>query len=81
MPFREAHEVVGKSVRYCIEHGKRLEELSMDQWKFFSHRIGADIYDAITLEASVNARRATGGTALERVKVEMERLKRERKKG
>ncbi|MDD3295198.1 MAG: argininosuccinate lyase [Geobacteraceae bacterium] len=81
MPFREAHEVVGKSVRYCIEHGKRLEELSMDQWKSFSHRIGADIYDAITLEASVNARRATGGTALERVKVEMERLKRERKKG
>ncbi len=81
MPFREAHEVVGKSVRYCIEHGKRLEELSMDQWKSFSHRIGADIYDAITLEASVNARRVTGGTAQERVKAEMERLKRERKKG
>ncbi len=81
MPFREAHEVVGKSVRYCIEHGKRLEELSMDQWKSFSDRIGADIYDAITLEASVNARRATGGTALERVKAEIERLKRDRQKG
>jgi len=81
MPFREAHEVVGKSVRYCIEHGKRLEELSMDQWKSFSERIGPDIYDAITLEASVNARRATGGTALERVKAEIERLKREREKG
>ena len=81
MPFREAHEVVGKSVRYCIEHGKRLEELSMDQWQSFSDRIGADIYDAITLEASVNARRATGGTALERVKAEIERLKRDRQKG
>ena len=81
MPFREAHEVVGRSVRYCIEHGKRLEELSMDQWKSFSERIGPDIYDAITLEASVNARRATGGTALERVKAEIERLKREREKG
>jgi len=81
MPFREAHEVVGKSVRYCIEHGKRLEELSMDQWKSFSERIGPDIYDAITLEASVNARRATGGTALDRVKAEIERLKREREKG
>jgi argininosuccinate lyase len=75
MPFREAHEVVGKSVRYCIEHGKRLEELSLDEWKGFSDRIGGDIYDAITLEASVNARRATGGTALERVKAEIERLK------
>jgi argininosuccinate lyase len=75
MPFREAHEVVGKSVRYCIEHGKRLEGLSPDEWKGFSDRIGEDIYDAITLEASVNARRATGGTALERVKAEIERLK------
>jgi argininosuccinate lyase len=81
MPFREAHEVVGKSVRYCIEHGKRLEGLSPDEWKGFSERIGEDIYEAITLEASVNARRATGGTALERVKAEIGRLKRERKKG
>jgi argininosuccinate lyase len=77
MPFREAHEVVGKSVRYSIEHGKRLEELSMDEWKSFSDRISPDIYDAITLEASVNARRATGGTAQERVKAEIERLRRD----
>ena len=81
MPFREAHEVVGKSVRYCIEHGKRLEELSPDEWKSFSGLIGPDIYDAITLEASVNARRATGGTALERVKAEIERLKSEQEEG
>ncbi|MRR57662.1 MAG: argininosuccinate lyase [Deltaproteobacteria bacterium] len=78
MPFREAHEVVGKSVRYCIEHGKRLEELSPAEWKAFSDLIGADIYDAITLEASVNARSATGGTALLRVKAEIERLKKEK---
>jgi len=76
MPFREAHEVVGRSVRYCIEQGKRLEALSMEEWKGFSNRIGPDIYDAITLEASVNARRATGGTALERVRAEIERVKR-----
>jgi argininosuccinate lyase len=78
MPFREAHEVVGKSVRYCIEHGKRLEELSPAEWQAFSDLIGADIYDAITLEASVNARSATGGTALVRVKAEIERLKKEK---
>jgi len=78
MPFREAHEVVGKSVRYCIEHGKRLEELTRAEWQAFSDLIGADIYDAITLEASVNARNATGGTALVRVKAEIERLKKEK---
>jgi len=76
MPFREAHEVVGQAVRYCIEHVKRLEDLSLDEWKGFSDRIGPDIYDVITLEASVNARRAVGGTAMERVRAEIERLKR-----
>ncbi|HYR03566.1 MAG TPA: argininosuccinate lyase, partial [Syntrophobacteria bacterium] len=56
MPFRDAHEVVGKSVAYCIEKGKDLPELTLEEWKGFSDRIDADIYDAITLEASVNAR-------------------------
>ncbi len=75
MPFRDAHEVVGKSVAYCIANRKDLPELSIEEWQSFSDRIGADIYDAITLEASVNARKATGGTALERVKAEIERAK------
>jgi argininosuccinate lyase len=78
MPFREAHEVVGKSVRYCIEQGKKLEELTPAEWQGFSDKIGDDIYHAITLEASVNARCATGGTALVRVKAEIERIKKEK---
>jgi len=75
MPFRDAHEVVGKSVAYCLSTGKDLPELSMEEWRGFSDKIGEDIYDSITLEASVNARKATGGTALECVKREIERLK------
>jgi argininosuccinate lyase len=75
MPFRDAHEVVGKSVAYCIAEKKDLPELSIEEWRSFSDKIEADIYDAITLEASVNARQATGGTALERVKEEIERVK------
>ncbi|ABQ24447.1 argininosuccinate lyase [Geotalea uraniireducens] len=75
MPFRDAHEVVGKSVAYCIAEKKDLPELSIEEWRSFSDKIDEDIYDAITLEASVNARRATGGTALERVKAEIERAK------
>ncbi|MBI1921619.1 MAG: argininosuccinate lyase [Geobacter sp.] len=76
MAFRDAHEVVGKAVRYCIEQQKDLPDLSIEEWHAFSPMIGTDISDAITLEASVNARRATGGTALERVKAEIERAKR-----
>jgi argininosuccinate lyase len=63
MPFRDAHEVVGKAVAYCIAQGKDLPELTIEEWQAFSPAFEADIFDAITLEASVNARSATGGTA------------------
>ena len=75
LPFRDAHEVVGKAVRYCIENEMDLPELSLAEWQLFSSRIENDIFDSITLEASVNARKATGGTALERVKAEIARAK------
>jgi argininosuccinate lyase len=75
MAFRDAHEVVGKAVAYCLTHGKDLPELTMDEWRAFSDMIGEDIYDSITLEASVNARAATGGTARECVEREIERVK------
>jgi argininosuccinate lyase len=75
LPFRDAHEVVGKAVRYCIENEVDIPELSLAQWQTFSPRIEEDIFDCITLEASVNARKATGGTALERVKAEIARAK------
>lgn len=63
LPFRQAHEVVGKTVRYCIEQGKEIPELSLEEFRQFSTLIDSDIYDFVTLDASVNARTATGGTA------------------
>jgi argininosuccinate lyase len=75
LPFRQAHEVVGKTVRYCVEHGKDIPELSLDEFKEFSELIDEDIYNYVTLEASVNARKATGGTAREAVERELARLK------
>ena len=73
--FRDAHEVVGKAVRYCIENEMDIPEISLAEWQLFSGRIEDDIFAAITLEASVNARSATGGTALERVQTEIARAK------
>lgn len=75
LPFRQAHEVVGKTVRYCVETGKDIPELSLDEFRKFSALIEADIFDYVTLEASVNARKATGGTAREAVERELARLK------
>ena len=75
MPFRQAHEVVGKTVRYCVEAGKDIPELTLEEFRSFSALIDQDIYDFVTLEASVNARKATGGTAREAVERELTRLK------
>jgi argininosuccinate lyase len=74
-PFRDAHEAVGKAVRYCIENQMELQELTLAQWHLFSLRFEEDIFEAITIDASVNARKATGGTASERVVAEIARAK------
>jgi argininosuccinate lyase len=75
LPFRQAHEVVGKTVRYCVETGKDIPDLSLEEFRRFSPLIDADIYDFVTLEASVNARSATGGTARAAVERELARIK------
>ena len=77
IPFREAHEVVGRTVRYCIEREKELPALTVEEFRRFSPHIDADIYDHVTLEASVNARAATGGTAAAAVRREIDRARRE----
>ena len=79
LPFRQAHEVVGKTVAYCVAQHKDIPELSLEEFRRFSPLIEADIYDFVTLEASVNARKATGGTAREAVERELARARAERK--
>lgn len=63
MPFRDAHEVVGKSVAFGIEEKKDLSELSLGQLQGFSDLISEDVFDVLTLEGSVAARDHIGGTA------------------
>ncbi|BAD39471.1 argininosuccinate lyase [Symbiobacterium thermophilum] len=63
MPFREAHEVVGKAVLYCVERGKFLADLTLEEFKAFSALFEADIYQAIAPETCVSQRTSLGGTA------------------
>ena len=67
MPFREAHEVIGKMVIYAIEKGKALSEFTMEEFKNCSPVIEDDIYDAIDLKTCVDGRNITGGPAKEAV--------------
>ena len=63
LPFRQAHEVVGRLVRYALDEGKTLEDLTLPELRRFSPLIDGDVKDAITVEASIRARAVTGGTA------------------
>jgi len=67
MPFRQAHEVVGKTVLYCIEQNKFLLDLSLEEYKQFSELFDEDIYAALDPQQVVNARNCFGGTAKNRV--------------
>jgi argininosuccinate lyase len=62
-PFRDAHEVVGRAVRLCIDSGRDLTELSLDELKGFSATIESDVFDVLSVEGSVAARDHIGGTA------------------
>ncbi len=68
LPFRDAHEVVGKSVAFAIEQKKDLSELSLQDLQSFSQLIAEDVFAVLTLEGSVNARDHLGGTAPNQVR-------------
>ncbi len=63
MPFRDAHEVVGKSVAFCVAEQCDLAELTLEQLRAFSDIIEEDVFDYLTLEGSAAARDHIGGTA------------------
>ena len=75
LPFRDAHEVVGKAVAHALDKGCDLADLSLQELQEFDARIDADVFDVLTLEGSVNARDITGGTAPRQVRLQVERLR------
>ena len=63
MPFRQAHEVVGKVVRLLMESGRRMEELTLEELKGFYPEADEEALARLKVEASVNSRNHLGGTA------------------
>ncbi|MEE8620862.1 MAG: argininosuccinate lyase [Syntrophobacteria bacterium] len=68
VPFRLAHQTVGKIVRYCLEEGKELESLTLDELRGFSKVIDEKIYTVLDLKHSVDSRNSVGGTSLQQVR-------------
>ncbi|MCR8922488.1 argininosuccinate lyase [Dasania sp. GY-MA-18] len=75
MPFRDAHEVVGKSVAYGVAQNKDLSEMTLQELQQFSDTIEQDVFEVLTLIGSVSARDHIGGTAPKQVKAAAERAK------
>ncbi len=63
LPFRDAHEVVGKAVAHGVAHGVDLADMPLATLQEFSADIREDVFDVLTLEGSVAARDHLGGTA------------------
>ncbi|HIF47583.1 argininosuccinate lyase [Candidatus Thioglobus sp.] len=68
LAFRDAHEVVGQSVSYSIEHQKDLSELSLEELQSFDDRIENDVFEVLSLEGSLAARDHLGATSPNQVK-------------
>ncbi len=73
--FRDAHDIVGRTVSYAITEQKDLHELSLDELRQFHQGIQADVFDVLTLEGSVAARRHFGGTAPDQVRAAVARAR------
>jgi argininosuccinate lyase len=75
MPFRDAHEVVGKSVAFGVEQKRDLSEMTLAELQQFSDIISDDVFDVLTLEGSVAARDHIGGTAPAQVRAAVMRAR------
>ena len=73
--FRDAHEVVGLSVRFCIDNNKDLPDCTLDELQQFSNVIEQDVYEVLTLQGSVASRNHFGGTAPDQVRAAILRAK------
>lgn len=72
LPFRTAHAVVGKLVKYCLDNRKRLEDLSLEEFQAGSSLIGEDVYQILKIENVVQVRNSAGGTSFDQVKLAIE---------
>ncbi|CAN5192550.1 argininosuccinate lyase [soil metagenome] len=75
IPFRIAHDTVGKIVMYAISQNKELNELSLSEMRGFSEFVEEDVFKALSLEQTLASKNQIGGTSPERVFEALENAK------
>jgi argininosuccinate lyase len=74
VPFRDAHEITGKTVAFCMEKDKTLTDLSLPELRKISKRFDKDVFEHIALNNSVDRKNVYGGTAKKQVRIQIARL-------
>jgi argininosuccinate lyase len=77
VPFRRAHDAVGKAVLYASEKGVELGELSLEEIRRFAPDADEDVFEALSLENTLNSKSQTGGTSRLRVREALEKAKKD----
>jgi argininosuccinate lyase len=72
VPFREAYQLVGGLVKQCVDQGRLLAELSLEEWQRLHPAFEADIHGAIAPRQVVAARRSEGGTSFVEVRRQLQ---------
>ena len=75
IPFRDAHEIVGKDVAHAVSKKQDLDELSIEDFKSVSSVIEEDIFDFLNIEGSVRSKKTSGVTSYEEVNKQIEKAK------
>ncbi len=75
LAFRDAHEAAARTVRFAEESGRGLQQLTLEELRRFSARVGSDVQRVLTLEGSVASRSHIGGTAPAQVRAAIRRAR------
>src|SRR5574344_2137716 len=75
LPFRQAHEIVGKLVLECSKAGYYLQDVPLERYQEISSMIGPDIYTALESQTAVSRRNSLGGTGFESIRWQIQQAK------
>ncbi len=81
LPFRQAHEVVGRLVARCLERGQCFRDLTLAEWREFSPLFDAEVLSLLGAADAVASKDVYGGTAMNQVEKQLARLKRQWQSG
>ena len=75
VPFRNAYQIVGNIVKYCLTKNILFKDLNLEEFQTFHREFEEDIFDNLAPTNVVKSRNSVGGTGFDQVKVEVNKWK------